>query len=78
MISGDFNKYPVGHILAANGTLKQVLSVPTRESAILEVILTDLATLYHPPSSLPPLEVDKGKKALIVTTTLLYFRPAQI
>ena len=61
-ISGDFNKYPVCDILSANGSVKQILSVPTRKSAILEVILTDLATLYYPPTSRPPLEVDQGKK----------------
>ena len=46
-ISGDFNKNPVTNILSANGALKQVVSVPTRMSAVLEVILTDLATLYN-------------------------------
>lgn len=39
--------------------MKQIVSVATRKSAVLEVILTDLATLYHPPTSRPPLEVDK-------------------
>ena len=58
-ISGDFNKYPVTNILSANGALKQVVSVATRNLAVLEVILADLATLYHPPTSRPPLEVDK-------------------
>ena len=44
LISGDFNKYPTSDILSANGALKQIVSVATRKSAILEVILTDLAT----------------------------------
>ena len=30
-------------------------------NATLEIILTDLAHCYHPPTSLPPLEVDQGK-----------------
>ena len=63
LISGDFNKYPTTDILSANGALKQIVSVVTRKSAILEVIQTDLATLFHPPTSLSPLEVDKGKTA---------------
>ena len=54
LISCDFNKYPVSDILSANGTIKQVVSVATRKSAILEVILSDIATLYHPPTSRPP------------------------
>ena len=53
VISGDFNKYPVSDILSANGTIKQVVSVATRKSAILEVILSDIATLYPPPTSRP-------------------------
>ena len=76
IISGDFNKYPVGHILTANGALKQVLSVPTRKSAILEVILTDLATIFHPPSSLSPLEVDKGKKGSNSDHNIIVFPPS--
>ena len=38
----------VCNILSANGAMKQILSVHTRKSAIHEVVLTDLATLYYP------------------------------
>ena len=41
--------------------MKQVISVPTRKTATLEIILTDLHTLFHPPTTLPPLQVDSGK-----------------
>ena len=61
VISGDFNKYPVIDILSANGAINQIVSVATRKSAILEVILTDLATYFHLPTSLAPLEVDEGR-----------------
>ena len=54
LFSGDFNKYPLTNILSANGALKQVVSVATKKSAVLEVILTDLATLYHPPTTYKP------------------------
>ena len=54
VISGDFNKYPVSDILSANGALQQIVSVLTRKSATLEVILTDLATLFYPPQVAPP------------------------
>jgi hypothetical protein len=74
-ISGDFNKYPVSDILSANGAIKQVLSVPTRKSAILEVILTDLATLYYPPTSRPPLEVDQGKSGSNSDHNVVIFSP---
>ena len=75
VISGDFNKYPVSDILSANGTIKQVVSVATRKSAILEVILSDIATLYHPPTSRPPLQVDKGKKGSDSDHNLVVFAP---
>ena len=55
--------------------MKQVISVPTRKSEILEVILTDLATLYSPPSSLSPLEVDKGKKGSNSDHNIIVFAP---
>ena len=64
-ISGDFN----------NGALKQVDSVETRKSAVLEVILTDLATLYHPPTSRPPLQVDEGKTGSDSDHNIIIFAP---
>ena len=75
IISGDFNKYPVTDILAANGAIKQILSVPTRKSATLEVILTDLATLFYPPTSQSPLEVDEGKKGSNSDHNIVIFSP---
>ena len=35
--------------------------MPTRKGATLELIITDLVSYYHPPTSLPPLQVDKDK-----------------
>ena len=75
MISGDFNKFPFEEIMLANGAMKQVISVATRKSAILEVILTDLATFYHPPSSLPTLEVDQGKPGSESDHNIVVFAP---
>ena len=75
IISGDFDKYPVSDILSANGAIKQILSVPTRKSATLEVILTDLATLFYPPTSEPPLEVDVGKKGSNSDHNIVIFSP---
>ena len=74
-ISGDFNKYPVANILSANGALKHVVSVATRKSAVLEVILTDLATLYHPPTSRPPLQVDEGKTGSNSDHNIIIYAP---
>ena len=44
--------------------------------AILELILTDLATLFHAPSSLPPLEVDEGKKGSNSDHNVIVFPPS--
>ena len=42
--------------------MKQFISTPTRTDAILELLLTDLHPFFHPPTTLPPLQVDEGKK----------------
>ena len=60
-LGGDFNRLNINDILDAYGALNQLVSVPTRQGSILEIILTDLHSLYHPPTTLPPLEVDLDK-----------------
>ena len=60
-IGGDFNKCDISDILESFGALKQICTIPTRKSATLDIIITDLHTLYHPPTTLPPLEVDCDK-----------------
>ena len=62
LISGDFNRLPIDEILDSYGGLKQTISVPNRKNATLQLILTDLHTMYHPPTTLPPLQVDADKK----------------
>ena len=61
IIGGDFNRLNISDILDSYGAMKSIISVPTRKAATLEVLLTDLHTLYHPPTTLPPLEVDQDK-----------------
>ena len=50
LVGGDFNRLEITDILDSYGALKQIISVPTRKTALLEIILTDLHTLFHPPS----------------------------
>ena len=64
LLGGDFNRLKIDCVLDAYGALKQICTVPTRQSATLEIILTDLHTLYHPPTTLPPLEVDPDKNGV--------------
>ena len=61
LIGGDFNRTDISDILDCYGALKQICSVPTRNTATLEIVLTDLHTLFHPPTTLPPLQADTGK-----------------
>ena len=61
-IGGDFNRVEISDILDSYGALKSIISVPTRKTATLEIILTDLHTLFHPPTTLPPIQVDTDKQ----------------
>ena len=61
LIAGDFNRVDITDVLDCYGALHQIISVTTRKSASLEIILTDLHTLFHPPTTLPPLQVDADK-----------------
>ena len=61
IIGGDLNKLKIDKILDAYGPLRQIITDPTRYSATLENIITDLHTLYQVPQCLPPLQVDQDK-----------------
>ena len=75
LISGDFNRLNINDILDCYGALKQVCSVPTRNAATLEIVLTDLHTLYHPPTTLPPLQVDPDKLGKDSDHNVVLFAP---
>ena len=75
LIGGDFNKLNISDILDCYGALKQIISVPTRKSATLEIILTDLHTMFHPPTTLPPLQVDLDKLGKDSDHNIVVFAP---
>ena len=60
LIGGDFNHLDISEILECHGGLKQIIFVPTRKQATLEILLRDLRSLYHSPTTLPPLQADPG------------------
>ena len=62
LITGDFNRLDITDILECYCGLRQIISVPTRKSATLEIVLTDLHSMFHPPTTLLPLQVDTDKK----------------
>ena len=72
---GDFNRIPITDILDSYGALHQAIFVPTRESATLEIILTDLHTLFYPPTTLPPLQVDTDKDGQDSDHNVVVFAP---
>ena len=51
LCGGDFNRIDINDILDSYGALKSILSVPTRKSATLEILLTDLHTMFHTSST---------------------------
>ena len=62
-------------ILDCYGGLKQIISVPTRKQATLEILLTDLHALYHPPTTLPPLQIDPDKAGKDSDHDVVLFAP---
>ena len=74
-IGGDFNRVDISEILDCYGGLKQVISVSTRNQATLEILLTDLHSLYHPPTTLPPLQVDVDKNGKDSDHNIVVFAP---
>ena len=75
LLAGDANKCSVQQVLSSFGQLRQICSVPTRKNATLEIIITDLWGLYHPPSSIPPLKVDVDKKGKDSDHSIIIFAP---
>ena len=61
IVTGDFNKTDITDILDSDGSLMQVCSVATRDTAVLENVITNMATLFHPPTTLSPLKQDENK-----------------
>ena len=61
LICGDFNRVEISDILDCYGGLKQIISIPTRKTATLSIVLTDLHNFFHPATTLPPLQVDENK-----------------
>ena len=60
-IGRDFNRLVISDILDSYGALKQIISIPTRKTVTLEIVLTDLHTMYHPATTIPPLQADMDK-----------------
>ena len=62
IIAGDFNRVKVTEVMDSYGALQQICGMATRAGAALQLVLTDLHTLLHPATALPPVQVDEGKE----------------
>ena len=60
LIGGDFNKVNIQDIFESNGALQQICNVNTRNNSTLEFVITDMATLFHPPTIMDPLKQDEN------------------
>ena len=75
IVAGDFNRVSISEIISCYGALKQVCLVPSRNNAALEVIITDLGHLFHPPTSFPSLKVDSDKTGRDSDHLVIVFAP---
>ena len=69
------NRTDYSDIIDAYGALKQCVTVGTCKEATLEIILSDLMNLYHPPTVLAPLQVDEGKNGADSDHNIVIFAP---
>ena len=78
-VAGDFNRTDYTDILESYGALQQCVEVGTRQAsadnATLDVILSDLHTHYHPPTTKEPLEVDDNKEGENSDHDIVIFAP---
>ena len=75
LFGGDFNRLNINSILDSYCALKQCVTVPTRKEAILEIVLSDMSHLYHPPTTLPPLQADSDKNGADSDHNIVIFAP---
>ena len=75
ILGGDVNRTDYTDVLDSYGALKQCVTVGTRKQATLEIILSDLLNLYHPPTVHGPLKVDEGKAGKDSDHNIVIFAP---
>ena len=58
IIGGDRNEFSISPLLTVAPKLKQIVTLPTRQNKILDVLITNLAHLYTVPVIHPPVAPD--------------------
>ena len=61
-VSSDFYQVNIENVLESNGALHQVCPVPTTKSSILELVITDMATMFYQPTTPDRFNQDKNSK----------------
>ena len=62
LLGGDLIHLNINPILQCYCALEQLVTKGTRDSAILEFLITDFQGYYHPPSCISSLEVDENQQ----------------
>ena len=75
IMAGDTNDLKLDPILSLSPQLKQVVSTPTRKGAILDPIITTLATYYQTPVCLPPLDPDPDQTGAPSDHMIVFMEP---
>ena len=53
LLSGDFNRLDINSLLR-HFRLKQIMNVPTRQNATIDLVISNLHEYYSPPQAYPP------------------------
>ena len=75
ILAGDVNRTNYQDVLDSYGALKQCVTVGTRKEATLEIILSDLTNLSHPPTVFGPQKVDENKAGKDSDHNIVVFAP---
>ena len=75
IIGGDVNRTNYQDVLDSYGALKQCVSMSTRKDATLTMILSDLHTHYHPPTTRAPIQADNEKTGKDSDHDVIIFAP---
>jgi exonuclease III len=66
ILTGDFNRFKLKSVLKASFQLKQLISLPTRKNAILDLFFTNMSVLYTDVELLAPI-ANSDHNTIIVT-----------
>ena len=75
ILAGDTNDLKLDSILSLSPSLRQVVISPTRNTKMLDPIITTLSKYYQTPVCLPPLDNDPDKNGAPSDHMIVHMRP---